>query len=179
MRQKEQSKDDALEEPVEGAPEEEVAVTGPDPVVEEIDDIDEEVEAETPTENQLIVDESLVEFDKTDAIEFGYNTAELTVASREALRAYALKLAAMGEINIIVIGHTDSLGEEAENMSLSIARAQAVVDELIQGGISEARVTAIGKGESEPVATNDNEEGRKSNRRVEITRGENLDEMVQ
>lgn len=168
-----QSSDDASVEPVEEAVEVEVAITEPEPVEENVDDVDEKDETETPSENQVIVDESLVGFDKTDAIAFGYNTAELTDASREVLQAYAPKLAAMGEINIIVIGHTDSLGDETENMALSIARAQAVVDELILGGISEARVTAVGKGESEPVATNDHEEGRKSNRRVEITRGEN------
>lgn len=69
---------------------------------------------------------------------------------------------------IRVEGHTDSVGSESYNMDLSIRRANAVKDLLVQRGVSAARMQAIGFGETMPVATNDTEAGRQRNRRVEI-----------
>jgi outer membrane protein OmpA-like peptidoglycan-associated protein len=67
-----------------------------------------------------------------------------------------------------VEGHTDNTGTEAYNMDLSVRRAQAVKNILIQRGVPSSRVEAVGFGESMPIATNDIEAGRAQNRRVEI-----------
>ncbi|NDV41982.1 OmpA family protein [Flagellimonas sediminis] len=67
-----------------------------------------------------------------------------------------------------VEGHTDSVGSDATNQKLSESRANSVRDFLIDKGISASRLTAIGYGESKPIATNNTAAGRKQNRRVEI-----------
>ena len=67
-----------------------------------------------------------------------------------------------------VEGHTDSVGSEKLNQSLSEKRAHAVRDFLIQEGINGSRLTAIGYGESKPIASNNTRSGRKQNRRTEI-----------
>lgn len=67
-----------------------------------------------------------------------------------------------------VEGHTDSVGSNEYNMDLSNRRANAVKTLLVQRGIAENRIDAVGYGETMPVATNDTEAGRQKNRRVEI-----------
>ena len=67
-----------------------------------------------------------------------------------------------------VEGHTDSVGTNEYNMDLSIRRANAVKNLLVQRGIAESRIDAVGYGETLPAATNDTEAGRQRNRRVEI-----------
>ena len=65
-------------------------------------------------------------------------------------------------------GHTDSTGPEEYNLGLSQRRAGAVQDYLISQGISEDRLTMEGKGETEPLVSNDTREGRAQNRRIEF-----------
>lgn len=67
-----------------------------------------------------------------------------------------------------VEGHTDNKGTDAYNMDLSNRRATAVKNLLVQRGIADSRIEAVGYGETLPVATNDTEAGRQRNRRVEI-----------
>lgn len=67
-----------------------------------------------------------------------------------------------------IIGNTDSVGSDTLNQELSIARAQSVVDALIRNGADPSRLTATGNGELDPVASNDTDEGRAQNRRVEV-----------
>ena len=69
---------------------------------------------------------------------------------------------------LTVEGHTDDVGSDDDNLALSEARAQAVVDYLVAGGIDPARLTAVGYGESQPVATNETAEGRSENRRIQF-----------
>jgi len=69
---------------------------------------------------------------------------------------------------VIATGHTDSVGTEAYNQKLSERRAQAVKDYLVSKGIPASKITTIGKGKSQPVATNKTSEGRQKNRRVDI-----------
>jgi OmpA-OmpF porin, OOP family len=69
---------------------------------------------------------------------------------------------------VIATGHTDSIGTDAYNQKLSERRAAAVKDYLVSKGIPASKVTTIGKGESQPVATNKTKEGRQKNRRVDI-----------
>jgi outer membrane protein OmpA-like peptidoglycan-associated protein len=72
------------------------------------------------------------------------------------------------ETQILVHGHTDSTGDAAYNQTLSERRAEAVKNLLIQRGVLPYRVTSMGYGETQPVATNATPEGRQMNRRVEI-----------
>ena len=69
---------------------------------------------------------------------------------------------------VIATGHTDSIGTDEYNQKLSERRAAAVKDYLVSKGMPAAKITTIGKGESQPVATNKTAEGRQKNRRVDI-----------
>lgn len=72
-------------------------------------------------------------------------------------------------LKIRISGHTDHVGSDAANLKLSDDRAASVRDYLISQGIDAMSIEAVGFGESEPVASNDTEEGRQQNRRVEFT----------
>lgn len=95
--------------------------------------------------------------------------------SAETLLDRAIKiLKANPDTVVSVEGHTDSQGKGANNMKLSQARAQAVVDYLISGGVDASRLKAIGYGETRPIADNTTAKGRAQNRRIEFvvkTRG--------
>ena len=69
---------------------------------------------------------------------------------------------------VIATGHTDAIGSDAYNQRLSERRAAAVKDYLVSKGIPASKITTIGKGKSQPVATNKTAEGRQKNRRVDI-----------
>jgi outer membrane protein OmpA-like peptidoglycan-associated protein len=73
-----------------------------------------------------------------------------------------------GSIVVTVEGNTDNIGSDAYNQKLSVRRATAVRDYLAKHGIAESRMTVVGKGASNPVASNDTEDGRAQNRRVEL-----------
>jgi outer membrane protein OmpA-like peptidoglycan-associated protein len=69
---------------------------------------------------------------------------------------------------VVIEGHTDSVGDEAYNQALSERRAQAVQAALLERGVSSDQISTVGKGETMPVASNDNAGGRQQNRRVEL-----------
>lgn len=71
-------------------------------------------------------------------------------------------------IRVDIIGHTDSTGSDSYNAGLSDRRASAVATYLQSKGVSASRLSASGRGESDPIATNDTKEGRQSNRRVQL-----------
>ena len=75
------------------------------------------------------------------------------------------------EIKVTVTGHTDNVGKDAANLKLSQSRADNIKKMLVDKGIAANRITAIGKGESEPAESNSTPEGRAKNRRIEITIG--------
>jgi outer membrane protein OmpA-like peptidoglycan-associated protein len=99
---------------------------------------------------------------------FGYDRSDLNATAKTNLDKLKNILVKYPETNITVIGHTDSKGSDSYNQTLSESRATAVTNYASQNGIDKARLTAIGKGESDPIATNDTEEGTASNRRVEF-----------
>jgi outer membrane protein OmpA-like peptidoglycan-associated protein len=69
---------------------------------------------------------------------------------------------------VTIEGHTDNVGSDEANQGLSERRAQSVQMALTQRGVARDQITAIGKGENFPVASNDDANGRQSNRRVEL-----------
>jgi outer membrane protein OmpA-like peptidoglycan-associated protein len=101
---------------------------------------------------------------------FDFNRATLTPGAREKLSKLAgVMLAYPGSYRISTEGHTDSVGTDEYNMKLSRDRAESVLNYVLQAGIPSARVgSAVGFGESRPVASNDSASGRQMNRRVEI-----------
>lgn len=80
--------------------------------------------------------------------------------------------------NVIIEGHTDNVGSDTMNQALSERRAQSVQTALLQRGVATAQVTATGKGESFPVASNDDAAGRQQNRRVELIFASNEQRMT-
>lgn len=165
--------------PVTESTSEEVASTPETEPTTEVESIEAEATTETETttasdeEAILKVQEVMDELLSFSAIEFDYGTAELTEGSKESAEKIAELLNKYPEIMLKITGHTDSVGTEKNNKVMSLLRAQAVVDELMIRGIELDRLTAEGKGEAEPIASNDTEDGRKLNRRVELTGLEN------
>jgi outer membrane protein OmpA-like peptidoglycan-associated protein len=107
---------------------------------------------------------------------FGYDRSDLTPTAIANLASFKDILVKYPETNITVIGHTDSKGSDSYNQSLSERRATAVTSYLTGNSIQSARLTALGKGETDPIATNDTNEGKSLNRRVEfvITANESM-----
>ena len=99
---------------------------------------------------------------------FATNKTRILSRSEEALNDLFMYLDRNPEVRIKIIGHTDSVGKDAANQKLSDGRANAVMKDLIDRGIAADRLEAEGRGETQPIDTNDTEEGRQNNRRVEI-----------
>jgi outer membrane protein OmpA-like peptidoglycan-associated protein len=116
---------------------------------------------------QQLENETL-KIDISSEVSFDFDSASLKSAFTPTLNKVADILQRYPNTIIHVVGHTDSVGSESYNMKLSERRAQSVVDYLSTEGVSSNRLFAIGKGESEPRATNDTEAGRQLNRRVEL-----------
>lgn len=89
-------------------------------------------------------------------------------ASEPALNDLYLFLSENPDVRIRIVGHTDSVGSRRDNQKLSEGRSGAVKEEMVKRGIDPSRIETEGRGEDEPVATNDTEEGRALNRRVEF-----------
>lgn len=103
-----------------------------------------------------------------DNVMFAYDRSDLNASAKTNLDKLAVILQKYPETNITVIGHTDSKGTTAYNQSLSERRANAVTSYAVNHGISNSRLIAIGKGETDPIATNTTTEGSMLNRRVEF-----------
>jgi outer membrane protein OmpA-like peptidoglycan-associated protein len=101
-------------------------------------------------------------------VTFSSGSAALQPGARDRLRRLAGVLDRYPRTTVQIIGHTDSRGTEQSNDELSQRRARAVADELTADGVSAGRISTVGRGASQPVATNDSPEGRAQNRRVEI-----------
>lgn len=99
---------------------------------------------------------------------FATNKTRILSRSEEALNDLYMYLARNPQVRIKIIGHTDSVGKDEANQKLSDGRANEVMKDLIERGISADRLQAEGRGETQPIDTNDTEEGRQNNRRVEI-----------
>lgn len=99
---------------------------------------------------------------------FAYNQSDLMPEARNELDSLMAKLQGTDVVSVKVIGHTDSQGSDAYNQKLSERRASSVAAYLLSQGLAPDKLTSEGRGESQPVADNDTEEGRSQNRRVEL-----------
>lgn len=105
---------------------------------------------------------------KENMVNFGFDSSNLTSSAKTNLDKLAQVLKNNPDTNINIYGYTDSKGSDAYNLSLSERRANAVKSYLVSKGISSSRIFAMGRGENDPVASNDTEAGRAENRRVEF-----------
>lgn len=101
-------------------------------------------------------------------VRFDFNKYNIRADARPILDEAVRTLQEERDINISVEGHTDAIGSDAYNQRLSERRAGSVADYLARGGVARSRMRVEGYGESRPVATNDTEDGRAQNRRVEL-----------
>jgi outer membrane protein OmpA-like peptidoglycan-associated protein len=99
---------------------------------------------------------------------FDYDSAALRSLARTNINSLVVILNKYPDTNILVEGDTDSEGSDSYNQELSQRRAVAVASQLMAGSVAGSRVSTIGLGESNPVATNETAAGRQLNRRVEI-----------
>lgn len=99
---------------------------------------------------------------------FDFDKATLRPESTNELERLTKLLQDVPTLKIEIGGHTDSKGADDYNKKLSDNRAKAVVEYLVSKGISVSRLTSMGYGEEQPIATNDTEEGRQLNRRTEF-----------
>ena len=118
------------------------------------------------TLDQRVVGETLT-IDVDQEFRFPSGGIVFDVEYEALLNLGVAALQLLPEATLVVTGHTDDVGEEGTNVALSQARAQVVVDWMVDRGISPERVVARGAGETEPIADNAAPGGREANRRVE------------
>ena len=99
---------------------------------------------------------------------FDFDSDRIKPAAAENLRNLAKSLGEYRNSDLLIVGHTDARGTDSYNQGLSQRRAQAVADYLNGLGVSSARLRTAGRGESEPLASNETDAGRQQNRRVEV-----------
>ncbi|MDN3588951.1 OmpA family protein [Pedobacter aquatilis] len=104
----------------------------------------------------------------TTAIKFKVNSDALLPESNAIINELVVAMKANASAKVKIIGHTDSDGDDAKNMALSLKRANAVKAKMMSLGIESTRLTTEGLGESKPAADNSSAEGKAKNRRVEF-----------
>jgi outer membrane protein OmpA-like peptidoglycan-associated protein len=103
-----------------------------------------------------------------DGVLFPFDSDQLHQAAQDNMRSFAASLMQYPNTTALVVGHTDSVGADAYNQALSERRAVATADFLVLHGVDRSRIATIGRGEGEPIATNETDLGRSQNRRVEV-----------
>jgi OOP family OmpA-OmpF porin len=101
-------------------------------------------------------------------LHFAFNSSVIPVSDYPEVEKLARVMKENPPAKAIIVGHTDWTGSDEYNQKLSERRSQALKDKLIANGIAADRISASGKGEKEPVATNTTREGRAQNRRIEV-----------
>ena len=99
---------------------------------------------------------------------FAYDSDDITGAARNNLTNLAASLKKYPKTDVLIVGHTDATGTDAYNQGLSQRRADAAKSYLISQGVASTRVRTSGRGEAEPIDSNDSADGRSLNRRVEV-----------
>ncbi|MCM2254205.1 MAG: OmpA family protein [Vicinamibacteria bacterium] len=99
---------------------------------------------------------------------FPFDSSELSSDARSNLRKLADSLQAEAQTDVMIVGHTDADGSDAYNRDLSERRGRAAESFLASIGVAPSRLRSSGRGEAEPIASNDTDDGRRQNRRVEL-----------
>lgn len=99
---------------------------------------------------------------------FAFDSDQIQPAAGTNLTELATSLKRYPESQLLIVGHTDNVGDDSYNQALSQRRANSAATYLAAQGVASTRLTASGKGEAEPVTTNDTDAGRQQNRRVEV-----------
>ena len=99
---------------------------------------------------------------------FAFNSDEIQSTAGENLKELAASLNRYPDSQLLIVGHTDNVGDDAYNQGLSERRANSAAAYLASQSVARTRVATSGKGEAEPVTTNDTDAGRQQNRRVEV-----------
>lgn len=99
---------------------------------------------------------------------YDFDSDVIRANASENLRNLATSLNKYPNTDLLIVGHTDAVGADAYNQALSERRASAASRYLVSQGVTSGRLRPVGRGASEPIATNDTEAGRQLNRRVEI-----------
>ena len=99
---------------------------------------------------------------------FDYDSDVLREAARKNLATLAASLEKYPNTDLMIVGHTDATGPDTYNMTLSERRAAAASNYLAAQGVARSRLRSTGRGETEPVVSNDTEADRQKNRRVEV-----------
>lgn len=107
-------------------------------------------------------------YSRNEKVLFAYDRSDPNTTAKANLDKLNSILIKYPETNITIIGHTDNKGSDNYNQTLSETRANSVTVYAGQNGVNKARLTAVGEGESDPIAVNDTEEGRAQNHRVEF-----------
>jgi outer membrane protein OmpA-like peptidoglycan-associated protein len=126
-----------------------------------------EIDQSVPGAEVVRVGEGIaVKFDS--GILFAFNSDELQSEGRRNLTQLAASFDKYEDSDLMIVGHTDAVGSESYNEDLSERRAEAARRFLVAQGVSADRIRTAGRGELEPIASNDSEAGRQENRRVEV-----------
>jgi outer membrane protein OmpA-like peptidoglycan-associated protein len=99
---------------------------------------------------------------------YDFDSDVVRAEAAQNLHSLAASLEKYPNTDLLIVGHTDAVGTGEYNQGLSQRRATAAANFLASQGVNSARLQALGRGETEPIATNDTEAGRQLNRRVEI-----------
>lgn len=105
----------------------------------------------------------------SDTVTFDTGSDRLNLEGARIIENLGRSLSENDQFSISIVGHTDNVGDPSRNQDLSERRATSVADIIVSEGIEAANVTIGGRGDAAPIASNANEEGRRLNRRVEIT----------
>jgi len=127
----------------------------------------EEIKEELPNAKVERVGEGIV-VELSDKVLFDFNKSDLNMAAQNSLDKIIVVLQKYPDTNIEIQGHTDSKGSNAYNQTLSVKRASSVSSYLRTKNIASSRLSTKGFGEEVPKYTNDTDEGRTQNRRVEF-----------
>jgi outer membrane protein OmpA-like peptidoglycan-associated protein len=134
-----------------------------------MDDQAKKIETEIPGADVERVDDGIVvTFDENSGVYFDTNKADINDKSKATLDKLAKVFNDFPDTNILVVGHTDSSGNDDYNMALSEKRAKSVTSYLISDGIAAARFETVWYGETQPKYDNTTAEGRAKNRRVNV-----------
>ena len=99
---------------------------------------------------------------------FDFDSSNLRPEAERDLAEFANSMREFEETRVLIVGHTDAKGSASYNQNLSERRSSSAAEYLQEQGLDSSRLETVGRGESEPVASNETSEGRQQNRRVEV-----------